>query len=231
MWFRTRSRRAAGDQDTGFGLSNAGQSQNSKLTVKVRVRNVPVRRCASGGSLKADLEREWRGSMPIRARTSDNGVDVHGNPDSLCATALPYVVGRLAVARRPPERRCRSGACGRGWERPPLRDAWYGIGEGRHGHAHATLPQGSLSVQRSLREGYSAPLRGGGSPVLPTAQPVCLRYRRGPGADPRRTPDRGLPGTSSHESAFRISGDVGMWENPDPTVPGSISSPARSRSR
>ena len=27
-------------------------------------------------------------------------------------------------------------------ERPPLRDAWYGIGEGRHGHAHATLSGG-----------------------------------------------------------------------------------------
>ena len=57
--------------------------------------------------------------MPIRARTSNNGVHVHGNPDSPCATALPYVAGRLAVARRPPERRCRSGACGCGWERPP----------------------------------------------------------------------------------------------------------------
>ena len=57
--------------------------------------------------------------MPIRARTSNNGVHVHGNPDSTCATALPYVAGRLAVARRPPERRCRSGACGCGWERPP----------------------------------------------------------------------------------------------------------------
>ncbi len=69
--------------------------------------------------LKADLEWEWRGSMPIRARTSNNGVHVHGNPDSPCATALPYVAGRLAVARRPPERRCRSGACGCGWERSP----------------------------------------------------------------------------------------------------------------
>ena len=151
MWFRTRSRRAAGDQDTGFGLSNAGQSQNSKLTVKVRVRNVPVRRCASGGSLKADLEREWRGSMPIRARTSDNGVHVHGNPDSLCATALPYVVGRLAVARRPPERRCRSGACGRGWERPPL---WGCLDRHRGGLACARpchpSPGGRSRVHQSL---------------------------------------------------------------------------------
>ena len=100
-----------------------------------------------------------------------------------------------------------------------------------HVHAHATLPGGVAPDQRSFQEGCSAPLRGGGSPVLPTVQPVCLRYRRGPGADPRRTPDRGLPGTSSHESAFRIPGAVGMWGSPDPRVPGSISSPARSRSR
>ena len=65
----------------------------------------------------------------------------------------------------------------------------------------------------------------------PAVQPVCPRYRRGPGADPRRTPDRGLPGTSSHESAFRIPGDVGMRESPGSRVPGSISSPVLSRSR
>ena len=92
-------------------------------------------------------------------------------------------------------------------------------------------PPGVAPDQRSFQEGCSAPLRGGGSPVLPTVQPVCLRYRRGPGADPRTTPDRGLPGTSSPELAFRIPRAVGMREAPAPRVPGSISSPALSRSR
>ena len=115
-------------------------------------------------------------------------------------------------------------------ERPPLRDAWYGIGD--VGMCTPMPPSPAVAPdQRSFQEGCSAPLRGGGSPVLPTVQPVCLRYRRGPGADPRRTPDRGLPGTSSHESAFRIPGDVGMWESPGSRVPGSISSPVLSRSR
>ena len=50
-------------------------------------------------------------------------------------------------------------------ERPPLQDAWYGIGEGRHVHAHATFPGGVAPDQRSFQEECSAPLRGGGSPV------------------------------------------------------------------
>ncbi len=103
--------------------------------------------------------------MPIRVGTSDNGVHVHGIADSMCATALPYVDGCLAVAPRPPERRCRSGACGRGRERPPSRHALIGSGEGGHVHAPATLPGGVAPVQGSLREGCSTPLLGGGSPV------------------------------------------------------------------
>ena len=38
-------------------------------------------------------------------------------------------------------------------ERPPLRDAWYGIGEGRHGHAHAILRRGSLPTSDPSRKG------------------------------------------------------------------------------
>ena len=41
---------------------------------------------------------------------------------------LAHVAGRLAVTPRPPERRRRSGACGRGRERPPRPRAWYGRG-------------------------------------------------------------------------------------------------------
>ena len=124
----------------------------------------------------------------------------------------------------------RSGGCGRGGSDPPSGC----LVRHRGGPTWARPchpPPGVAPDQRSFQEGCSAPLRGGGSPVLPTVQPVCLRYRRGPGADLRRTPDRGLPGTSSHESAFRIPGDVGMWESPDPRAPGSTPFPTRSPSR
>ena len=136
------------------------------------------------------------------------------------ATSCAFAAGSVSAARAAltgtgatPQSeglvRVRGQVCLRTWPRPP----------------------GVAPDQRSFQEGCSAPLRRGGSPVLPTVQPVCLRYRRGPGADPRRTPDRGLPGTSSHESAFRIPRAVGMREAPAPRVPGSIPSPALSRSR
>ena len=60
------------------------------------------------------------GFVPIGECTSDTGVHVHRNAISMCAPALPYVAGCLTVAARPPERRRRSGALGRRWERPPL---------------------------------------------------------------------------------------------------------------
>ena len=62
------------------------------------------------------LTADHRGSMPIRGCTSDNGVHVYRNVISICPTALPYVAGCLAVAPRPPERRCRSKACGKAIE-------------------------------------------------------------------------------------------------------------------
>ena len=68
----------------------------------------------------------------------------------MCAPALPYVAGCLAVAARPPELRRRSGAFGRRWERPPGFDASIGIAEGWHVHTHATLRRGSLPVHQSL---------------------------------------------------------------------------------
>ena len=95
-----------------------------------------------------------RASVPIRECTSDNGVHVHRNAISMCAPALPYVAGCLTVAARPPERRRRSGAFGRRWERPPpFGDASIGIGEGWHVHTHATLPRGVAPIHGSLREG------------------------------------------------------------------------------
>ena len=66
------------------------------------------------------LNAERRGSVLIGECTSDIGVHVHRNVISMCAPALPYVTDCLAVAARPPERRRRSGACGRRRERPPI---------------------------------------------------------------------------------------------------------------
>ena len=81
--------------------------------------------------------------MPIGVGTSDNGVHVHRNVIPMCAPALPYMAGCLgscttASGAPLPLRGMRpwTGAT------PPLRDASIGIGEGRHVHAHATLPGG-----------------------------------------------------------------------------------------
>ncbi len=71
----------------------------------------------------AHLDRRSAGVGGVPHVYIDIGVHVHENAASMCAPAVPHVAGRVAVAPRPPERRCRSRACGRGWERPPLRDA------------------------------------------------------------------------------------------------------------
>ena len=91
------------------------------------------RRAQQGRFLEADpyshmsgVGAEWR--VHIR-----QWVHVHENTDSMCAPALPYVAGCLAVAPR---------------------HASIGIGEVRHVHAHATLRRGVAPVQRSLREGF-----------------------------------------------------------------------------
>ena len=80
---------------------------------------------ASGGRI---LTPGRRASVLIGECTSDNGVHVHRNAISMCAPALPYVAACLTVAARPPERRRRSGAFGRRWERPPRPRAWCGHG-------------------------------------------------------------------------------------------------------
>ena len=159
------------------------------------------------------------------------GVDAHNAPLKMRTRRIHLSrAGAWSCVRRHPVAGAALGSTDVEGSDPPARGPGTGAGPGVFSHA-GPRPPGVAPDQRSFQEGCSAPLRGGGSPVLPTVQPVCLRYRRGPGADPRRTPDRGLPGTSSHESAFRIPGDVGMWESPGSRVPGSISSPVLSRSR
>ncbi len=66
------------------------------------------------------LNADRRGWVLIGECTSDTGVHVHRNAISMCVPAHPYAAGCLTVAARPPERRRRSGALGRRWERPPL---------------------------------------------------------------------------------------------------------------
>ena len=59
------------------------------------------------------LNADRRGWVLIGGCTSDIGVHVHRNAISMCVPALPYTAGSLAVATRPLERCCRSGARGR----------------------------------------------------------------------------------------------------------------------
>ena len=102
--------------------------------------------------------------MLIGECTSDNGVHVHRNAISMCAPALPYVAGCLAVAARPPKRRRRSGAFGRGWERPPRPMAWFGRGALRvftrwpppsRGRSRRNIPRGKATERRCERGGSS----------------------------------------------------------------------------
>ena len=91
--------------------------------------------------------------------TSDNGVHVHRNANSMCAPALPYTAACLTVVARSPERRRRSGAFGRRWERPPGPRAWFGRGAVRVSHARPRSLGGSLPSKYPWREGHRTPLR------------------------------------------------------------------------
>ena len=128
------------------------------------------------GGLQGCLERivELKDLLRSASAHQTSGVDGHENALPTGTSAPAHVVGRLPVAPRPPERRRRSGTCGRGWERPPLRDAWYGIGEGRHGHAHAILRRGSLPTSDPSRKGVQRRCGAADHPVRrPSSRCVC----------------------------------------------------------
>ncbi len=105
------------------------------------------------------MNADRRGSVLIGECTSDNGVHVHRNAIFMCAPALPYVAGCLAVAARPPELRRRSGAFGRRRERPPCFDASCGIAERWHVHTPCHSPPGGRSPPAIPRGKAKAPLR------------------------------------------------------------------------
>ena len=75
-----------------------------------KIRRMPRRKviidCFYGVALDS-VARRWalrmdqRGFLPIRKRTSDNGVHVRQNGLSRCAAALPYVAGFLVAALFP----------------------------------------------------------------------------------------------------------------------------------
>ena len=97
------------------------------------------------------LSADRRGSVLIWECTSDIGVHVHRNAISMCAPALRYVAGCLAVMARPPERRRCSGAFGRDREHPG------GLACARPCQPSAWGRSRSISP---LREGRQAPGKG-----------------------------------------------------------------------
>ena len=153
--------------------------------------------------LEVDFDRRSPGVGGVPRVHIDIGVHVHENAASMCAPAVPHVAGCVAVATRPPERRRRSGAFGRRWERPPKPRAWYGRGPCVFSHAAPAL-QGSLPIHQSLagrpssaggggavrRSAISAPAGGlGGRCPRPPAAPAAARgagSSKGGAASPRQ---------------------------------------------
>ena len=168
------------------------------------------------GGLQGCLERivELKDLLRSASAHQTSGVDGHENALPTGTSALAHVVGRLAVAPRPPERRRRSGTCGRGWERPPLRDAWYGIGEGRHGHAHAILRRGSLPTSDPSRKGVG-PMRPATLAIIGTALGAAAGHAfRAPFPGPGGNPVLDL--IAYHDPGFHTA--IRVWHYAAPAV-------------
>ena len=127
------------------------------------------RTCSRGGASRLTTcsstpacPGDRRGSLPIGECTSDNGVHVHREANSMCAPAIPYMaVLQLHHGRKSgdadPELSAVAGSD------PPFGDASIGIAEGWHVHAHAS------------------PARGRSRPSIPAGRPwirrSVMRYR------------------------------------------------------
>ena len=144
-----------------------------------------------------DLDRRSPGVGGVPRAHIDIEVHVHGTVVAMCAPAVPYVAGCFAVAPRPPDRRCRSGACGRDRSDPPL--SMPGTASGRVGCARpSTLRREVAPIQQS-RAGrpwvtwdgrvpdlaaWAVPRAIGGTPALlgdarlPDGRPVAERVIR-----------------------------------------------------
>ena len=115
-------------------------------------RSTGSRHGVRAGFQGADLDPRTAGVGGVSRVHIDIGVLVHGIAIPMCAPAdsacrWPRCGCTTAAGAAMPFRRVRP------WrERPPLRDAWYGIGEGRHVHAHATLPGGRSRIRYPCRK-------------------------------------------------------------------------------
>ena len=86
------------------------------------------------GFTRGDFDTSiWTARCRSASAHQTSGVDGHEVALPMGTPTVSQVAGRLVVAPRPPDRRRRSGACGRGRERPTPSDASIGIGEDRHG--------------------------------------------------------------------------------------------------
>ena len=89
---------------------------------------------------------------------------------------VPHFAGRLAVVCRSPERRCRSGRRGRGWERPGVSMPRTGTGSSTDGGAcslrelRAHLKYRSRLVERRVRVKHDFAVRRGGAVGLEHAR-------------------------------------------------------------
>ena len=128
---------------------------------------------------------------PYRCRSTSvhgaSGVAGHEIASAMDTPPVPYVAGALAIVPRPPERRCRSGHRGRGWERPPISACLDRHRAGWRCTSPSAPPLRVAPSQQSFQEGCRAPLRGGGGRVGRPAGRRAVRHRR-----PR--PGRGRPG-------------------------------------
>ena len=139
-------------------------------------RSTGSRHGVRAGFQGADLDPRTAGVGGVPRVHIDIGVLVHGIAIPMCAPPIPHVAGGVAVAPRPPERRCRPRGCVRGGSDPPF--GMPGTASGRvdmcthlppspAGRSRPDIPPGRVfnaAVRRRITKS-------------PAVQPGCLRYR------------------------------------------------------